>query len=121
MRRHDWLVQQLPVGMVDDDFLVRFLSIFQTIADTVLHQVDTLPHMFDPAVAPDSMVRLMGRWIGLDWIDPSLDDELQRRILFSLKAPIRYALNRQPNTLLLTLKHSTLNAVCKRETRDQRP
>lgn len=81
MRRHDWLVQQLPVGMVDDDFLVRFLSIFQSIADTVLHQVDTLPHMFDPTVAPDPMVRLMGRWIGIDWIDPSLDDELQRRMV----------------------------------------
>src|SRR5262249_17458217 len=69
------------VGMVEDEFLVRFLTIFQDVADTVLHQVDTLPHMFDAAVAPDSMVRLMGHWIGIDWIDPSLPDPLQRRIV----------------------------------------
>jgi phage tail-like protein len=79
MRRDDWLIHQLPVGMVDDEFLVRFLSIFQNLSDTVLDQVDALPHNFDPAVAPDGMVRLMGRWIGLDWIDPSLADETQRR------------------------------------------
>ena len=46
-RRDDWLVHQLPVGMVEDEFLVRFLSIFQDVADTVIDQVDNLPHMFD--------------------------------------------------------------------------
>ena len=81
MRREDWLLHQLPVGMVEDDFLARFLRIFQSIADTELHQIDTLRHMFDPAVAPDNMVRTMGHWIGIDWIDSSLDDDLQRRIV----------------------------------------
>jgi phage tail-like protein len=78
MRNDDWLIQQLPVGMVDDDFLVRFLSIFQDITNTLFHQLDTLPHMFDPTVAPDAMVRQMGHWIGVDAIDPSLPDLLQR-------------------------------------------
>ena len=81
MRREDWLLHQLPVGMVEDDFLSRFLRIFQSVADTELHQIDALRHMFDPTVAPDGMVRLMGPWIGVDWIDPSLPDELQRRIV----------------------------------------
>ena len=81
MRRDDWLLHQLPVGMVEDDFLARFLMIFQTIADTELHQIDALPHMFDPHVAPDNMVRALGSWIGIDWIDSSLPDELQRRIV----------------------------------------
>lgn len=81
MRRDDWLLHQLPVGMVEDDFLARFLRIFQTIADTQLHQIDTIPHMFDPNVAPDNMVRALGAWIGIDWIDSSLPDELQRRIV----------------------------------------
>jgi phage tail-like protein len=81
MRRDDWLLQQLPVAMVEDDFLARFLRIFQAIADTELHQIDTLKHMFDFEVAPDAMVRLMGWWIGVDWIDSSLPDELQRRIV----------------------------------------
>ena len=81
MRRPDWLIHQLPVGMAEDEFLLRFLSIFQDIAETVLHQVDNLPHMFDPAVAPDEMVRLMGRWLAVNWIDSSLPDASQREIV----------------------------------------
>jgi phage tail-like protein len=80
-RRDDWLVHQLPMGMVEDDFLVRFVSIFQEVANTVFSQLDALPHMFDATVAPPSMVRTLGRWIGLDWVDPSLPDPLQRRIV----------------------------------------
>ncbi len=81
MRRDDWLIHQLPMGMVEDDFLVRFLSIFQDVANTVASQIDNLPHAFDATVAPPAMVRTLGRWIGLDWIDPSLPDALQRRIV----------------------------------------
>ena len=77
----DWLAHQLPVGMTDDDFFMRFLGIFQTVTDTVLHRVDTLPHTFDPTVAPDAMVRPMGSWLGVDWIDSTLDDEMQRHIV----------------------------------------
>ncbi len=81
MRRPDWLIHQLPVGMAEDEFLVRFLSIFQDIANTVLHQVDNLPHVFDPAVAPDDMVRFMGRWLACNWVDSSLPDATQRDIV----------------------------------------
>jgi phage tail-like protein len=81
MRRDDWLIHQLPVAMTDDDFLVRFLSIFQSVSNSVLHQIDTLPHMFDPAVAPSPMVRAMGAWMGLGSVDSSLDDALQRQVV----------------------------------------
>ncbi|HZB42674.1 MAG TPA: phage tail protein [Ilumatobacter sp.] len=81
MRRDDWLIHQLPVGMAEDEFLVRFLTIFQRVSDTVVQQVDALPHMFDPAVAPTPMVRAMAQWIGVDWVDSSLDDRLQRAIV----------------------------------------
>jgi phage tail-like protein len=81
MRRPDWLIHQLPVGMAEDEFLVRFLSIFQEIVNTVLHQVDTLPHVFDPSVAPDGMVRFMGRWLACNWVDSSLPDATQRDIV----------------------------------------
>jgi phage tail-like protein len=81
MRRDDWLVHQLPVGMVEDEFLVRFVTIFQEVADTVVGQIDNLPHVFDPTVAPLPMVRALGGWVGLDWVDPSLPDALQRRIV----------------------------------------
>jgi phage tail-like protein len=81
MRRDNWLVHQLPMGMVEDGFLLRFVSIFQDVADTVVGQIDNLPHVFDPTVAPLPMVRALGAWVGLDWIDPSLPDALQRHIV----------------------------------------
>lgn len=91
MRREDWLSHQLPVAMLEDDeFLVRFLAIFQDVADTVLDQVDSLPHMFDPCVAPDPMVRELGRWIGVDWVDSSLPDDLQRRIVREYSSLIKW-------------------------------
>ncbi len=81
MRRDNWLIHQLPVGMTDDDFLVRYLTIFQRLADTVIEQVDQMSLMFDPDVAPDSMVRTMAQWLGVDWVDSSLEDRRQREIV----------------------------------------
>lgn len=80
-RSSSWLLDQLPVGMAEHDFLRRFLHIFQDVSDTVLHQIDVLDRAFDPTVAPDAMVRQMARWIGVEWIDSSIDDETQRRIV----------------------------------------
>ena len=90
MRRDDWLTHQLPVGMAEDDFLFRFVSIFQRVADTMIHQVDTLPHMVDPTVAPPEMVRAMASWIGINWVDSSLDDRLQREIVLEYAQIIRW-------------------------------
>jgi phage tail-like protein len=97
-RERDWLVRQLPVGMMESDdnmgtdaFLVRFVRIVQEVAETIFHQVDNVPHLFDVAVAPDVMVRVIGSWLGLDWVDPSRPEDLQRRIVreYSLCVPWR--------------------------------
>lgn len=101
MRRDDWLLQQLPVGMLEDDFLVRFLTIFQTVADTAMKQIDTLPHMFDPTVAPASMVRTMASWIGLDWVDSSLDERVQRDIVLNYSKILSWRGTRPGLVLLL--------------------
>ena len=90
MRRDDWLLHQLPVGMAEDDFLFRFVSIFQRVSDTVVHQIDTLPHMFDPTVAPEPMVQTMARWLGVDWLDSSLDGRLQREIVLEYAQLIQW-------------------------------
>ena len=81
MNRGRWLIDQLPVSMLDDDFLVRFLGIFQDVADTFMVQADGMEHLLDVAVTPDPMVRYMGSWLGARSIDPSLDDATQRRIV----------------------------------------
>jgi phage tail-like protein len=82
-RSDQWMLNQLPVGMLDSDFFVRFVSIFQEIGSTLLADADNVDHVADLSVAPDAMVRWMGSWIGIDAIDASLPVDLQRRIVAS--------------------------------------
>ncbi|HEY2044574.1 MAG TPA: phage tail protein [Jatrophihabitans sp.] len=82
-RSASWLINQLPVGMLDSDFFVRFVSIFQEVGGTLLEGADNFDNIVDLTVAPDAMVRWLGSWIGVESIDPSLPDELQRRIVDS--------------------------------------
>lgn len=81
MRRDDWLLAQLPVGMVEDDFFVRFVSIFQHVATTIMEDVDNLENVVDVTVAPTPMVRWLGSWIGVDSVDASLPHDVQRKIV----------------------------------------
>lgn len=80
-RDGDWLRNQLPMGMVEDPFLHDFVGIFQQVADTYLDHIDNLGHAFDPATAPMPMVRLLGRWIGVDLLDETMDEVTQRQIV----------------------------------------
>lgn len=80
-RRDSWLIGQLPMGMVDDDFFLRFVSMFEEEATTLLDGVDNIPQVVDPTVAPAAMVRWLGSWIGLPPIDSSLDEDMQRRLV----------------------------------------
>jgi phage tail-like protein len=79
MRRDDWLLAQLPVGMLDDDFFVRFVRMFQELATGLLDDADGIDHLLDVSVTPDEVVRWLGSWIGVDDVDPALPVELQRR------------------------------------------
>jgi phage tail-like protein len=80
-RRTDWLVGQLPMGMLDDDFFVRFTSIFQEVATSFLEGADNVGNVVDITVAPPELVRWLGTWIGLQSVDSSLDEQLQRRLV----------------------------------------
>ncbi len=82
-RSPQWLLNQLPVGMLGSDFFVRFVSLFQEIATSLVENADNIPNVIDSGVAPPEMVRWLGSWIGVDSLDPSLPDELQRRIVRS--------------------------------------
>jgi len=82
MSRHpEWLLQQLPAGMLNDDFFRRYMGIFQNMADTYLDHIDAIEHVFDPSVAPLPMVGAMGRWIGLDYLDEEIPPAAQRRVV----------------------------------------
>lgn len=76
-----WMLQQLPSGMLTDDFFTRFVSIFQEQANTLMAHADNVPHLADPTLAPPEMVRWLASWIGVDALDAALPEQLQREIV----------------------------------------
>jgi phage tail-like protein len=75
------MVRQVPTWMLEDDRYRRIVEVFEALGSIHLEHADQLEHVFDPSVAPPAMVRLMGRWIGVDLIDPELPELLQREIV----------------------------------------
>ena len=102
-RRDDWLLGQLPMGMLEDDFFARFVGIFQQVATTFLDGVDNLDSIVDVTVAPDPVVRWLGGWLGIDSIDSSLPHELQRRIVIETGRMLAWRGTRQGLTRFLEL------------------
>jgi phage tail-like protein len=76
--------------MLDSEFFVRFASIFQEIGGSLLENADNIDYLADVAVAPEAMVRWLGSWIGVETIDPSLADQLQRRIVAGSSATLAW-------------------------------
>jgi phage tail-like protein len=82
-RHPQWLINQLPVGMLQSDFFVRFVSIFQELGSTLMDDADLVQHVPDRTVTPVPMISQLASWIGVDTIDQSLPEALQRVILAS--------------------------------------
>ena len=80
-RSPQWLINQMPVGMLESDFFVRFVSIFQEIGSSLLEDADNIDYLADVSVTPEPMLRWLGSWIGTDTIDESLDEATKRRIV----------------------------------------
>lgn len=76
-----WLVDQLPAYLLGDPFFRRFVGIFAELADGLRAHADGLEHMVDVSVAPDPMVRYIGRWLGMESIDPSVPVVRQREMV----------------------------------------
>jgi phage tail-like protein len=85
-RPENWMLDQLPWWMLEDDFSSRFASLFQVIATTLQEAADQLEHVFDPAVAPPAMVDQLTRWIGVDMVRPGLADRLRRLLVTEMAA-----------------------------------
>lgn len=80
-RRNDWMLGQLPMGMLDDELFVRFVSIFQEVATSYVEGADNIPNIVDPTVAPVPALSWLASWLGVTWIEPSLPDDVQRRLV----------------------------------------
>lgn len=79
-----WLVGQLPVGMRDDDLLVRFTTIFERLGGTLRAGADGIERIADPTVTTPGMLAYLGRWLGYDVLDEELPTEHQRQIVAAL-------------------------------------
>lgn len=77
------MLDQLPVSMLSHDFFVRFVSIFQELGDSLLEDADNVEHVTDATVAPAPMLPYLASWIGVETIDDSQPEGLQRRIVSS--------------------------------------
>ena len=77
-----WLVDQLPVCFAGDDFLRRFMGLFQELADGLRRRIDGIEHTVDVNVAPPVFVRWIGEWLGVTSIDSSLPVSRQRELVF---------------------------------------
>ncbi|MBN9608698.1 MAG: hypothetical protein BGO26_11460 [Actinobacteria bacterium 69-20] len=78
-----WLVNQLPVGMLNSEFFVRFVSIFQELAETLMDGADQIEHVPDATVTPTPLLAYLASWIDVRTVDPSLAEDVQRVILRS--------------------------------------
>ena len=82
-RHPRWLVDQLPVGMVQSDFFVRFVGMFQELSSTLLDDADLVEHVADVTVTPVPMLQYLAGWVGTESVDKSLPEDLQRTIVRS--------------------------------------
>lgn len=83
-----WLVGTLPLGMQSDDFLVRFLSIFEEVATTLRAAADSVARVADVNVTSPPMVRYLGEWVGAPALDSRLEVQVQRNIVLATGATI---------------------------------
>lgn len=89
-RSPHWMLNQLPVGLLDSDFFVRFVSIFQELGEGLLDDADNIANVLDITVNPPEMLRWLGSWIGVDSVDPSLPIDLQRLIVSGSAMSLRW-------------------------------
>ncbi|MBV9545373.1 MAG: hypothetical protein JOY61_13465 [Chloroflexi bacterium] len=73
------LLEFLPRHYRTDEFLGRFLYIFQTALDPIEQSIDTTHLLLDPGLAPAGLLEWLGSWLDLDL--QATPDVETRRIL----------------------------------------
>jgi phage tail-like protein len=75
-----WLTGALPLGMQGDEFLVRFVSIFEEVATTMRSAADSVSRAADVDVTAPGMIRYLASWVGAQALDSRLPLDHQREI-----------------------------------------
>ena len=87
MKEVSRLLDYLPAAYRDDEFMARFLLIFQSVLDPLVNTVDNIALYFDPGLTPESVLS----WLAT-WVDQTLDPAwpIQRRRELVAKASELY-------------------------------
>jgi phage tail-like protein len=72
----------LPGIYSGNDFLARYLLIFETIFEPVSRTVANIPDYFDPNIAPSDVLPWLGSWLGLV-LDERWPDARRRELIRS--------------------------------------
>lgn len=81
---HRTYLNNLPAIYREDsacgDFLIRFLSLFETFFDGTETVIDNLARLFDPGAVPPEYLTWLAGWLALE-LDEEWDDSKQRRAI----------------------------------------
>lgn len=72
----------LPPLYSADDFMGRFLLIFEHILNPIERTVDNIPHYFDPRLAPPDFLPWLASWVGLT-LDERWPEARRRELILS--------------------------------------
>ena len=72
----------LPGIYSSNDFLSRYLLIFESILEPISRTIGNIPHYFDPALAPSDTLPWLGSWLGL-LLDERWPDEKRRDLILA--------------------------------------
>lgn len=75
-----YLRGSLPAVYQENDFGVRFVGALERLLDPVVAMLDSLPAHVSPELAPDDLLELMARWLGLE-VDESWPLERRRELV----------------------------------------
>lgn len=73
-------LEHLPGIYHDNDFLARFLLIFESILGPMERMVGGISHYLDPDVAPPETLRWLASWLGIV-LDPRWPEDRQRDLV----------------------------------------
>jgi phage tail-like protein len=86
------IVDLLPAAMVDDDFTIRFVGIFDQLQSDIAAGVAGATAYFDPSTTPTDFLRLLALWINLPipatWEDADRTDGSEIRQYLTDAAPL---------------------------------
>lgn len=80
--RESWLLEMLPAVFANDDFLKRFLFIFEDTLKPLMGMVDNFHYYFHPLTAPPEMLAWLSSWVNLV-LDDNWPLEQRRQLIHS--------------------------------------